>query len=63
VNVTVPFPDPVLPPLTRIHGTLATAVHWQSGVVDVTVRLAPVTPESKITMLKGDTIEEQETPA
>jgi hypothetical protein len=53
----------VLPPLTRIHGTLATAVHWQSGVVDVTVRLAPVTPESKITMLKGDTIEEQETPA
>jgi hypothetical protein len=63
VNVTVPFPDPVLPPLTRIHAAFATAVHWQSEVVDVTVRLAPVTPEPGTATLRGDTIEEQAPPA
>jgi hypothetical protein len=63
VNVTVPFPDPVLPPLTRIHGALETAVHWQSEVVDMTPRLAPVTPEPGTATLRGDTLDEQASPA
>jgi hypothetical protein len=42
VNVTVPFPVPLAPPVTVIQGAFDAAVHEQAGAVD-TVRV-PVPP-------------------